>query len=111
MNTARQIVTEAALMQSPPTVTPDMLEAFIESTHFIKAADAINESVPESAGCLTLCVVVLKNGFIVTGESACADPTKYNQELGEKFAREGAVKKIWPLLGFTLRDVLSEKKV
>lgn len=111
MNTARQLIDAAALTQTPPTVTPAMLEEFIASTHFINAGDAITENVPESVGCLTLCVVVLKNGFTVTGESACADPAKYNREIGESIARANAVNKIWPLLGFTLRDVLVEREL
>ena len=39
---------------------------------------------------LTVCVLTLQNGFTVTGESACADPTMFNEEIGQKIARENA---------------------
>ena len=32
-------------------------------------------------GLLTFCVLVLRNGFTVTGESACASPENFNYEI------------------------------
>ena len=55
---------------------------------------------------LTFCVLVLRNGFTVTGESACASPENFNAEIGRKIARENAVGKVWPLLGFLLKEKL-----
>ena len=69
--------------------------------------DASAES-PASLRLLTICVLTLRNGFTVTGESACASPENFDAELGRKIARNNAVAKIWPLLGFRLRDTLSE---
>lgn len=45
--------------------------------------------------------------FTVTGESACASPENFNAEIGRKIARQKAIDKIWPLLGFRLRDRLA----
>ena len=59
-----------------------------------------------SLNLLTFCVLVLRNGFTVTGESACASPENFNKEIGERIARENAVQKIWPLLGFALKERL-----
>ena len=59
-------------------------------------------------GTLTICVLFLKNGFAVTGESACANPAIFNSALGEEYAYEAAKKKIWPLLGYALRDRLNK---
>lgn len=59
-------------------------------------------------GVLTFCVLVLKNGFTVTGESACASPENFDAEIGRKIARQNATNKIWPLLGFRLRDQLQQ---
>lgn len=56
---------------------------------------------------LTFCVLVLRNGFTVTGESACASPENFDADIGRRIARENAERKIWPLLGFRLRDELS----
>ena len=61
----------------------------------------------ESLGLLTFCVLVLRNGFTVTGESACAHPDNFDADIGRKVARQKAVEKVWPLLGFRLRDRLA----
>ena len=53
---------------------------------------------------LTVCVLTLLNGFTVTGESACADPAMFNEEIGQKIARENAERKIWPLMGYALKE-------
>jgi hypothetical protein len=57
---------------------------------------------------LTFCVLVLRNGFTVTGESACASQENFDADLGRKIARQNAVAKIWPLLGFSLKQKLHE---
>lgn len=56
---------------------------------------------------LTFCVLVLRNGFTVTGESACASPENFDAEIGKKIARENAKQKIWPLEGYLLKDRLA----
>lgn len=56
---------------------------------------------------LTFCVLVLRNGFTVTGESACASPENFDEEIGRKVARANAVQKIWPLMGYELRSKLA----
>lgn len=61
---------------------------------------------PQALGLLTFCVLVLRNGFTVTGESACASPENFDAEIGRKIARENAVNKIWPLMGYELRTKL-----
>ena len=65
---------------------------------------------PESAPLSTLAVVTLLNGFTVIGHSACADPKNFNASLGEKFATEDAVRQIWPLEGYLLKQRLSERE-
>ena len=66
-------------------------------------------SVPESLDLLTFCVLVLRNGFTVAGESACASPENFDEEIGRKIARHNAVQKIWPLRGYSLKDKLMIK--
>lgn len=56
---------------------------------------------------LTFCVLVLKNGFTVTGESACASPENFDAEIGRKIARQNAVNKIWMLEGYLLKESLA----
>ena len=53
-------------------------------------------------------MLVLKNGFTVTGESACASPENFDAEVGQKIARRNAVDKIWPLMGYELKSKLHQ---
>ncbi|MEP2782145.1 MAG: Gp49 family protein [Pseudoruegeria sp.] len=78
-------------------ITPTQLDAEIVSSQY---------HVFEGS-CLTICCLTLKNGFTVTGESACASPENFNEEIGRKIARSNAREKIWPLLGFRLRDEIT----
>lgn len=100
-----------------PRVTPERIEEVITSEFYFTAADGVEGASghrPNSVragtalGLLTVCVLVLKNGFTVTGESACASPENFNAELGRKIARQKAVEKIWPLEGYLLRQRLHE---
>lgn len=61
---------------------------------------------PKSLDLLTFCVLVLENGFTVTGESACVSPENFDSELGKKIARQNAIDKVWPLMGYALREKL-----
>ena len=99
-----------------PRVTLADIEAEIASTFYFTAADGVrgeSEMGTSPAGraksleLLTFCVLVLRNGFTVTGESACASPENFNADIGRRIARENAVEKVWPLLGFRLRDQLA----
>ena len=58
---------------------------------------------------LTVCCLKLKNGFAVTGESACASPENFDTDLGRKIARQNARDKIWLLEGYALRERISAK--
>lgn len=101
-----------------PRVTPDDVAANIVGEHYFTAAQGVYgrevdqlESVsdPNSHGplnLLTFCVLVLRNGFTVTGESACASPENFDAELGRKIARQNAVAKVWPLMGYELKERL-----
>ncbi len=89
-------------------VTPDAIEANIAGEYFF-TADKATKDCPqfESLRLLTFCVLVLKNGFTVTGESACASPENFDPHIGIKIARQNAVQKIWPLMGYALKDQLN----
>lgn len=56
---------------------------------------------------VTICIMELKNGFVLVGKSAPADPENFNAELGRKFAREDCIRQLWPLEGYALREKLS----
>lgn len=55
---------------------------------------------------LTICALTLRNGFIVTGESAAASLENFDHEIGRKIARSNAREKIWPLEGYLLKTAL-----
>lgn len=78
-------------------VTPEMVDATIigEGYHVFPGTT------------LTVCCLTLRNGFTVTGESACASPENFDAELGRKIARQNARDKIWALEGYALRERLS----
>lgn len=103
-----------------PRVTPADIEDEIASEFYFTAADGYRSAPcfdpngqptdclppPAPLELLTFCVLVLRNGFTVTGESACASPQNFDADIGRRVARQNAVNKIWPLLGFRLRDRL-----
>lgn len=101
-----------------PRILPGDIEANIASEFYFTATDGVlgaSELGTKPAGrekaldLLTFCVLVLRNGFTVTGESACASPENFNAELGQKIARQNAVQKVWPLMGYELRSKLASK--
>lgn len=59
---------------------------------------------------LTVCALTLRNGYIVTGESAAASPENFDQAIGRKIARENARNKIWGLEGYLLRERIAGGK-
>lgn len=120
-----------------PRITPADIEANIASEHYFTASDGVdgadigrlreqNPDAPTTLEALvmerqrlrsdgvmfqlrllTFCVLVLRNGFTVTGESACASPENFDAEIGRKIARENAINKVWPLMGYELRSKLA----
>lgn len=60
---------------------------------------------------LTVCMLVLQNGFCVVGKSAAASPENFDEELGRKIAREDARSQIWALEGYRLRSDLAAGRI
>lgn len=92
-----------------PRVTLDAIEANIASEYYFTAPECDDHTdweVSKALELLTFCVLVLRNGFTVTGESACASPENFDPEIGRKIARQHAVQKIWPLMGYALKEQL-----
>ena len=57
----------------------------------------------------TICQLFMENGYVILGTSACVDPAKYNQALGEKYAYEDAINKAWPLEGYLLAEEIFQR--
>ena len=79
-----------------PRLTPDHIDSCIKSVDY----HVFNGS------CLTVCCITLKNGFTVTGESACASPSNFDADIGYKVSFGNARNKIWALEGYLLKDKL-----
>lgn len=103
-----------------PRVTPADIEANIAEEYFFTAENGVRGSAVSNGldgytdtpvslplNLLTFCVLVMRNGFTVTGESACASPENFNAEIGRKIARQNAVQKIWTLMGYALKEKLN----
>ena len=102
--------------KTAPRITPADLQANIVREFYFTAGDGAGHSVggvvagykyPGPLDLLTFCVLVLKNGFTVTGESACASPENFDPATGRKIARQNAEQKIWPLMGYALKTELA----
>jgi hypothetical protein len=52
----------------------------------------------------TICILTLVNGFKVIGHSTPASGLNFNEQLGQEFAYENAVRQLWQLEGYLLRE-------
>lgn len=111
---------ELAAKAIAPRVTEADLEATIASAFYFTAAHGVigaverNERDEATAklhesplSLLTLCVLVLRNGYTIVGHSACASAANFDAGVGQRVARADAVRQLWPLLGYQLRDRLA----
>jgi Phage protein (N4 Gp49/phage Sf6 gene 66) family len=95
-----------------PRITIQDIENNIVVEHYFNAAEAMAEiygterNIYAPLTLMTFCILVLRNGFTVTGESACVSADNYDKAIGEKIARENAINKIWPLMGYSLKQAL-----
>jgi hypothetical protein len=104
--------------KTAPRITPAAVDETILSTHYVDGNSILdNTPIGEAHGVfpttrqalplLTLCVLVLKNGFTVVGKSACASPENFDQAIGRKLAFADARQQIWALEGYRLRSELA----
>lgn len=97
-------------------LTPDLIEQTIAGEAYVNAADAVSTSpfvrIPSTESYkelqrITLCLLILRNGTVVIGESACASLANFDGKRGREVARANAVAKIWALEGYLLRHKLA----
>ncbi|WP_242218017.1 Gp49 family protein [Shinella zoogloeoides] len=81
-----------------PRLTPELIDAAIVSEQY--------HVFPGTT--LTVCALTLRNGYIVTGESAAASPSNFDEAIGRKISRDNARNKIWALEGYLLREFLHQ---
>lgn len=109
-----------------PRITLVDIEANILSEHYFTARDGRRGAIADGSyvgrekpqqderdlqalDLLTFCVLVLRNGFTVTGESACVSPENFDDEIGRRVARQNAINKVWPLMGYELKSSLTKR--
>lgn len=102
---------EAAAAAKEPTrrVSLASMEAKITS-RWDRTLDVMLGGNPAEASRLahvSVCVLLMENGFTVIGQAAPVEPYNFNPELGRKFAYEDAIRKVWPLEGYALRERLA----
>lgn len=83
-----------------PRLTPADIDAAIAGETYTNLPD----------GRTVVCQLTLKNGFTIDGKSACVSKANFNQEIGNKIARDNAREKIWELEGYLLKEKLHQQK-
>lgn len=105
---------ECAAVAVAPRVSLSDIEAAISARYDLNASEAIaalDMPAIEPLELLSVCILVLQNGFTIIGKSAPASAENFNAELGRKLAYEDAIRQCWPLMGFALRDRLSRGEI
>lgn len=87
-----------AVAKTPWRVDLEAMKAQVASVEYLH---------PTSIPHMTIAVVLLKNGYALQGMSAPADPANFNAELGQKFAYEDAMRKMWPLEAYLMREAMT----
>ena len=101
---------ECAAVAVAPRVRLEDIEGSVSARYDFtadKAVEALTMPSLEALRLLSVCILVMKNGFTVIGKSAPASPENFNAELGRKLAYEDAIRQLWPLMGFALRERLA----
>ena len=106
---------EAQAVAVAPRVKLSDIEGAIRSRYDFTAWAAVSAAANpapkaedmDALGILSVCILVMGNGFNVIGKSAPASPENFNADLGRKFAYEDCIRQLWPLMGYALRDKLA----
>lgn len=84
-------------------ITPDQIEEMIDKENILY------HCFPGTT--VTICYLPFKNGWSVTGDSACVDPKEFNKEQGEIAALNSAISKVWGFAGYELFLHLRKQKM
>ena len=88
-----------AVQKTRNRISLDFIESQIADREFLQS---------RTTPTMTIVVLTMKNGFVVIGKSAPADPLNFDESLGKKFAHDDAIRQLWPLFAFSLRDQMSD---
>lgn len=119
MSTLEQGEALAAEGATAPRVTLQGMQDRVVRVAYFTAGDAVNllaagTPVPydHPFQLLTICVIELDNGWTLLGKSAPASADNFDPAKGRQFAYDDALRQLWPLEGYLLRNTLaaSEEK-
>lgn len=101
---------ECAAVATAPRVSLASMEDKVKARYDFTADTAVGPDVPvvDELRLLSICLLVMSNGFTIVGKSAPASAENFNAELGRKLAYEDAIGQLWPLEGYQLRTRLAE---
>jgi hypothetical protein len=101
---------ECAANATKPRVSLASIGEKIDAKYEFTADRIVGPDEPllASLKLLSICLIVMENGFMVIGKSAPASPGNFNAELGRKLAYEDAIRQLWPLEGYALLERLAE---
>lgn len=85
----------------------DGLQAASASPGFIH--QVFQDSELRQLEILTICIVMIDNGFMVVGKSAPASPDNFDASYGRKLAYDDAIRQLWRLEGYALRAKLADR--
>jgi Phage protein (N4 Gp49/phage Sf6 gene 66) family len=108
----RETDRQASEHAKAPRVSIHDIETRIANEHTFnlgEALRALGHPTSPDQYLVTIAAITHTNGFTSIGVSACVSPKNYKKDIGERFAREDALKKFWPLMGYHLCEVIHER--
>lgn len=111
MSSLQQSDAEAAAVAVAPRVALADIEAKIAQRYDFtatQAVEAMGGPWSQELAILSICILMMRNGFTVIGKSAPASSANFNADLGKKFAYEDCIRQLWPLEGYALRERLAQ---
>ena len=81
-----------------PRLTPALIDSVIIKEEYIRIEGTTT----------TICVLHLKNGYLVKGSSASVSKENFDEEIGKEIARKNAREEIWALEGYLLAEKMHD---
>lgn len=109
MMTTQEIEKASAAIAKAPRITLEIMESEIAAEYFLTAAQALAGLSPPvpvipALAITTMCIMTLRNGFVVIGHSTPMSPDNFNIEHGERLARDQCIRQLWPHFAFFYRQ-------
>lgn len=87
-------------MTDAPRITDEHIDGLLQQAQFAHFPGTT----------VTVCVLVLKNGFTAVGHSACVSPENFCAQTGKDIAFRNAREQVWQLEGYLLRETLHREE-